>query len=172
MSNDLNHCEFIGRLGRDPESRFTPSGDQIVNFSLAVGWKTKDKEGVEWISVVAFGKLAEICAEYLNKGKQIYVSGRWNTQKWQDKETGQDRYSTRLIADQMQMLGSKDDTQEPARHHEDRKRPGPQMSNNYANESQHGSAAPRRPQAAGSLADMDDDIPFMRLGHGASWRCM
>lgn len=109
MANDLNRCEFIGRLGRDVDVRYAPSGDAVASFSLAVGWKTKDKEGVEWINIVAFGKLAEICAEYLSKGKQIYVAGRMNTQKYQDKETGQDRYSTRIIADQMQMLGGRDD---------------------------------------------------------------
>ena len=109
MANDLNRCEFIGRLGRDPESRFSPDGMQIVSFSIAVGRKYKDKEETEWVNIVAFGKLAEICAEYLSKGKQIYVAGRMNTQKYQDKETGKDRYSTRIIADQLQMLGGRDD---------------------------------------------------------------
>lgn len=155
MANDLNRCEFIGRLGRDPESRYSPSGDQIVSFSLAVGWKTKDKEGTEWINVVAFGKLAEICAEYLHKGKQVYISGRFNTQKYQDKETGQDRYSTRIIADQMQLLGGRDDS-------------GAQNSNQAPQAQQRSAQAPQqRPQqnqhaqqTGGSLADMDDDIPF------------
>jgi len=141
MANDLNRCEFIGRLGRDVETRYSPSGDAVSSFSLAVGWKTKEKEGVEWINVVAFGKLAEICGEYLTKGKQIYVSGRWNTQKYQDKETGQDRYSTRIIADQMQMLGGKDDDQrQPSQRSAPQQRPAQQ--------------AP-----AANLADMDDDLP-------------
>ena len=147
MANDLNRCEFIGRLGRDPESRYTPSGDQVVNFSLAVDWKTKDKEGVEWINVVAFGKLAQICADYLSKGKQVYIAGRYNTQKWQDKETGQDRYSTRIIADQMQMLGGRDsgeETSRPAR----QQRAAPAQ------------AAPAAAPQPSNLADMDDDIPF------------
>lgn len=109
MANDLNRCEFIGRLGRDPETRYSASGDPVTSFSIAVGWKTKDKEGTEWVNVVAFGRLAEICGEYLAKGKQVYVAGRFNTQKYQDKETGQDRYSTRIIADQLQMLGGRDD---------------------------------------------------------------
>lgn len=124
MANDLNRCEFIGRLGKEPEMRYSQNGDPICSLSLAVGWKTKDKEGTEWIPVVIYGKLAEICGEYLSKGKQVYLSGRWNTQKWTDKETGQDRYQTRLIADQMQMLGSKDEA--PKR--EARQRDGEQVA--------------------------------------------
>lgn len=106
MANDLNRCEFIGRLGRDPESRFSENGTQIVNFSLAVGRKYKDKEQTEWINISAFGNLADICSQYLTKGSQIYIAGRLQTRKWQDKD-GQDRYSTEIIADQMQMLGGK-----------------------------------------------------------------
>jgi single-strand DNA-binding protein len=126
MANDLNRCEFIGRLGKDPEMRYSQDGNPLCNFSLAVGWKTKDKEGTEWIPVVAYGKLAEICGEYLAKGKQVFLSGRWNTQKWVDKETGQDRYQTRLIADQIQMLGSKDEGASPKR--ETRQRDGEQVA--------------------------------------------
>jgi len=109
MSNDLNRCEFIGRLGKDPDMRYSPDSSPVCNFSLAVGWKTKDKEGVEWVRIVVFGKLAEICGEYLKKGKQIYISGRMTTRKWTDKDTGADRYSTEIVADQMQLLGGKDE---------------------------------------------------------------
>ncbi|MBC9904798.1 single-stranded DNA-binding protein [Achromobacter xylosoxidans] len=121
MSNDLNRCEFIGRLGKDPDVRYSPEGSAVCNFSLAVGWKTKDKEGVEWVRIVAFGKLGEICGEYLTKGKQVYVSGRMTTRKWTDKDSGQDRYATEVVADQTQMLGGKGDevdresAQRPAR---------------------------------------------------------
>ena len=149
MANDLNRCEFIGRLGRDPESRFSPDGMQIVSFSIAVGRKYKDKEETEWVNIVAFGKLAEICAEYLSKGKQIYVAGRMNTQKYQDKETGQDRYSTRIIADQLQMLGGRDDDG-------GQRQAPPQRSQPAQRE------RPVQRQAQ-SLADMPDDldeIPF------------
>lgn len=108
MANDLNLCQFIGRLGKDPEQRFLPNGDAVVNFTLAVGWKGKDKEGCEWVNVVAFKKLAEIIAQYCTKGQQIYVSGKMRTRKWQDRD-GADRYSVEVVADQMQLLGSRGD---------------------------------------------------------------
>src|SRR5210317_527734 len=104
--NDLNQCNFIGRLARDPEIRYTPNGDAIASLSIACGWKGKDKEGAEWVRVSAFGKLAEIIGQYLRKGSQVYISGRMQTRKWQDKE-GKDRYTTEIVADKMQMLGSK-----------------------------------------------------------------
>ncbi|MFY2599356.1 single-stranded DNA-binding protein [Achromobacter xylosoxidans] len=137
MSNDLNRCEFIGRLGKDPEVRYSPDGAAVCVFSLAVGWKTKEKEGIEWVRIVAFGKLAEICGKYLTKGKQVYVSGRMTTRKWTDKDSGQDRYSTEIVADQLQMLGGKNDEpeQRPA------SRPAPR-------------------QVAPSTSDDSSDIPF------------
>lgn len=158
MANDLNRCEFIGRLGRDVEMRYQQSGDAVANFSLAVGWKTKDKEGTEWVRIVAFGKLAEICGEYLRKGKQVYVSGRMRTREY-DKD-GEKRYATEVVADQMQMLGGRDD--------DGGQREAPQRT---APQRQARPAAPAAP-ASGSLADMDDSIPFARLGAGASWRCI
>lgn len=112
MANNLNRCEFIGRLGEDPAPRQTAEGKTAVNISLAVGstWKDKvtgeKKESVEWVRVSAFGRLAEIMGEYLKKGSKIYISGRWRTQKWQDK-TGADRYTTEVVANEMEMLGAK-----------------------------------------------------------------
>jgi len=110
MSNDLNRCEFIGRLGKDVEMRTMPSGGQVANFSLAVGEKYKNKQGeqvenTEWVNVSAFGKLAEIMGQYLSKGSQVYISGRMKTDKY-DKN-GVTMYSTKIIADKMQMLGGK-----------------------------------------------------------------
>lgn len=155
MANDLNRCEFIGRLGKDPEVRYQPSGDPVTSFSIAVGWKTKDKEGAEWVNIVAFGKLAEICGEYLTKGKQVYIAGRWNTQKWQDKDTGQDRYSTRVIADQMQMLGGREDGAEgdPRQQRAARQRSESRQQNEYAD--QRGGAH----ESSGGN-DFDSEIPF------------
>lgn len=112
MANDLNQCQFIGRLGKDVEMRFTPEGAAVANFSVACGWESRDKsgnkkEGTEWVNVAVYGKMAEVCAEYLSKGSQVFVQGRIKTEKWQDKVTGADRYSTRINADKVQFLGSK-----------------------------------------------------------------
>jgi single-strand DNA-binding protein len=113
MSNDLNRCEFIGRLGRDPEVRYTADSNAICNFSIAVGYKSKDKETTEWVRITAFGKLAGICADYLKKGSQVFVAGRMTTRKWQNKD-GVDQYTTEVVADQMQMLGGKPAEDAPA----------------------------------------------------------
>lgn len=107
MSNDLNQCQFIGRLGKDVEIRYAPDGAEVATFSLACGWKTSNKEGVEWVRVTAFGKLASICGTYLKKGKQVFIQGRMQTREYE--KDGSKRYVTEIIADQMQMLGSKDD---------------------------------------------------------------
>lgn len=103
----LNLCQFIGNLGRDPETRYTPSGEAVCNFSVGVGWKTKEKSGTEWVRCSAFGKLAEICAEYLTKGKQVYIAGSMSTREWTDKD-GVKKYTTEIRLNQMQMLGSKE----------------------------------------------------------------
>ena len=132
MANDLNRCEFIGRLGKPPELRYAPSGDAICNFTIACGWKSKDKEGAEWVRVTAFGKLAEISGQYLKKGSQVYIAGRMTTRKWKNKE-GVDQYSTEINADQMQMLGGK---------------------------SEHSDNAPPLVRPAATLDDMDSDLPF------------
>jgi single-strand DNA-binding protein len=146
MANDLNQCEFIGRLGKDPESRYMPNGDAVTSFSLAVGstWKDKNsgekKESTEWVNVTAFGKLGEIIGKYCVKGSQIWLQGRLKTDKYQDKETGADRYSTKIIADKMQLLGSKG---EPS---------AEQMRNR---------AAAKEVNKPSGFDDMDDpDIPF------------
>jgi single-strand DNA-binding protein len=106
MANDLNRCEFIGRLGRDPEVRFSADGNAICNFSIAVGYKSKEKETTEWIRIVSFGKLAGVCGDYLRKGSQVYIAGRMTTRKWQNKD-GVEQFSTEVVAEHMQMLGGK-----------------------------------------------------------------
>ncbi len=106
MANDLNRCEFIGRLGKDPEVRYTADSNAICNFSIAVGYKTATKETTEWVRITAFGKLAGICADYLKKGSQVFIAGRMTTRKWQNKD-GVDQYTTEVVADQMQMLGGR-----------------------------------------------------------------
>ena len=103
MAIDLNRAEFIGRLVKDPEVRHSPDGTASCSFTLACGWKTKSKEGTEFIRVVAYQKLAEIIGQYMKKGSQMYVSGRMTTRSYE--KDGEKRYSTEIVADQMQMLG-------------------------------------------------------------------
>lgn len=108
----VNKAILIGSLGRDPEVRFMPNGEAVCNFSIATSENWKDKQGqkqekTEWHNIVMYRKLAEIAGEYLKKGSPVYLEGRIQTRKWQDKE-GNDRYTTEIIADQMQMLGKKD----------------------------------------------------------------
>ena len=94
----LNRCEFIGNLGRDPEMKYTADGLAIANFNIAITTKWKDEEKTEWVRLVAFGKLAEICGEYLVKGSKIYASGRMQTRDWEDRD-GNKRYITEVILD-------------------------------------------------------------------------
>ena len=101
---DINICTFTGRVGRDPEVRYAASGTAVCGFSVACGHKYKDTEHTEWVNCTAFGKLAEICGEYLQKGKQVAISGRMQTDQWEDKN-GNKRYTTKIILEKMTMLG-------------------------------------------------------------------
>ncbi len=109
----INKAILVGNLGRDPEIRYTASGMAVANFSIATTdrWKDKSsgemKERTEWHKIVAWGKLGEICGEYLSKGRQVYIEGRIQTREWQDKD-GNKRYTTEIVANEMKMLGSKD----------------------------------------------------------------
>lgn len=112
MANGLNKAILIGNLGKDPEMRYTPGGLGIANFNIATSETWNNKEGAketrtEWHRIVAFGKLAEICGEYLSKGKQVYIEGRIQTRDWEDKD-GNKKYTTEIVANQMLMLGSRD----------------------------------------------------------------
>lgn len=151
MANDLNQCNFIGRLGADPEQRFMPSGDAVSNFRIAVGWKSKDKEGAEWVSIVAFGKLAEICNEYLVKGAQVFISGKFRTREWE--KDGVKRYSTEIVADQMQMLGGKGG---------DGRESAPRQQRPTQTRQQPA-------QGDGGFDGMSDDIPFSPAYARAAW---
>ena len=103
----INNCMFIGRLGRDPASRFTQSGKTVVNFSIACSEKRGGEEYTEWVNIVAWDKLGEICAQYLQKGSLVYISGRMQTRKWQEK-SGTDRYATEIVAREMKMLDGRE----------------------------------------------------------------
>ncbi|VAW39026.1 Single-stranded DNA-binding protein [hydrothermal vent metagenome] len=114
----VNKVILVGRLGADPEIRYTPSGAAVANFTLATSENWKDKDGnkqekTEWHRIVAFAKLAEICGQYLNKGKQIYIEGRIQTRQWEDRD-GNKKYTTEIVANQMQMLGSPGQNQQQA----------------------------------------------------------
>ena len=136
--SDLNMAQFIGRLGADPDTRYSREGNPVTTIRIACGWKSKDKEGVEWVPVTFFGKLAEIAGQYLRKGSQVYVQGRFKTDQWE--QDGQKRYRSHIVADRMQMLGSK-----------------PQSGQPQAESGQY------EPEGG----DFDDDIPF--APHEGGW---
>lgn len=140
--SSLNQCNFIGRLGRDPETRYLTNGDAVTNITLAVDESYKDKSGnkidkCEWINVTFYRKLAEIVGEYLIKGSLVYVSGKMQTRKFTDKN-GIERYTTEIIASDMKMLSSKQN----------------------ANSNESDPAQQRSDNANTGFDNMDDDIPF------------
>ncbi len=156
----VNKVILVGNLGKDPEVRYTADGAAIANITLATTdtWKDKatgeKKEATEWHRVSFFGKLAEIAGQYLKKGRSVYIEGRIRTRKWQDKE-GQDRYTTEIIADQMQMLGSREGMGGPATDDDGG------GGRSYAGGGGGGAAKPApAKKPAGNFDDMDDDIPF------------
>jgi single-strand DNA-binding protein len=149
----VNKWIGIGNLGRDPETRYTASGEAICNFSIACTetWRDKQsgerKEMTEWVRISAFGKLAEICSQYLKKGSQVYVEGSLRTRKWTDKD-GQERYTTEIRCDDMKMLGSRQGMGAPAGGGGGYDEPG-----DYA-------PAPPKNKPKPSFDDLGDDIPF------------
>ncbi|GAB4117881.1 MAG: hypothetical protein Fur0014_19290 [Rubrivivax sp.] len=155
----VNKVILIGNLGRDPEVRYAPSGSAICNVTIATtrNWKSKDsgerQEETEWHRVVFYDRLAEIAGEYLRKGRPVYVEGRLKTRKWTDKD-GVEKYTTEIIADQMQLLGSREGGGAPTGGDEGESRPA------------RSAPAPRAPagkpaaKSSTGFDDMDDDIPF------------
>lgn len=150
MARGVNKVILVGNLGRDPEVRYSPNGQAVANVTLATSESWKDKntgekqERTEWHRVVFFGRLAEIAGEYLKKGAQIYVEGRLQTRKWQDKD-GNDRYTTEIVASDMQMLGS---------------RAGAGVPNDAVDAGDFEPAPARGGSAKVPAPDFDDDIPF------------
>jgi single-strand DNA-binding protein len=149
----VNKVIIVGNLGADPETRYLPSGEAVTNIRVATTdrWKDKQsgemKEATEWHRIAFFGRLATIAGEYLKKGSQVYIEGSLRTRKWQDKE-GQDRYSTEIRGDVMQMLGRREGSGEPRAEREPA----------GAREAEPKPAAAKKP--AGKFDDMEDDIPF------------
>jgi single-strand DNA-binding protein len=140
----VNKVILLGHLGRDPEMRYQPSGAAIANFSMVTSENFKDREGnkqkrTEWHRIVLFGRAAEVAGEYLRKGSMAYVEGRLQTRKWTDKE-GQERYTTEIVGDRLQLVGEKSDSQESA------------------SQTSHQSSKANTPPP--SEEDFDDDIPF------------
>lgn len=163
MARGINKVILVGNLGNDPETRYMPSGGAVTNISVATSETWKDKqtgqpqERTEWHRVVFFNRLAEIAGEYLRKGSKVYVEGSLRTRKWQD-QSGQDRYTTEIIANEMQMLDSRGmgggggypDEQASAPRQPAARSPGPAAQDQ----------GPPPTQPAGDFADFDDDIPF------------
>ncbi len=157
----VNKVIIVGNLGRDPETRYMPNGDAVTNIAVATteSWKDKNtgekKELTEWHRITFYRKLAEIAGQYLKKGSQVYVEGRLQTRKWTDKD-GVERYTTEIIADTMQMLGSRQGMGGGAPMDDDYSSSAPAPRQNAgAGASRGGSAKP-----APNFSDMDDDIPF------------
>ncbi len=149
MARGVNKVILIGNLGRDPEVRYMPSGSAVTNVTIATtdSWKDKQtgdkQERTEWHNVVFYNRLAEIAGEYLKKGSKVYVEGSLRTRKWQDKNTGADRYTTEIIANEMQMLDSKGSGSAP-----------------FNRDTSASSDESKPEMAAATLDDFDDDIPF------------
>ena len=156
----VNKVILIGNLGRDPETRYTADGAAVTNITIATSDRWKDKatgemkEATEWHKVAFFGRLAEIAGEYLKKGRPVYVEGKLRTRKWQDKD-GQDRYTTEVIADNMQMLGSREGMGGAAGGDFDASEDSRASARSSSPSSSRSAAKP-----APSVAEMDDDIPF------------
>lgn len=171
----VNKVILVGNLGADPEVRYLPSGDAIANIRLATTDRYKDKtsgemkEATEWHRVVFFGRLAEIVNEYLKKGSAVYIEGRLRTRKWQGTD-GQDRYSTEIVADQMQMLGGRGGSggggsggmgdEGGGYSRESNERGGARSGGGSGARSGGGGASRPSAPAGGGLDEMDDDIPF------------
>ena len=162
----VNKVILVGNLGRDPEMRSFPSGDQVANVTLATSdrWKDKNtgetKEHTEWHRLVFNGRLAEIVGQYLRKGSQIYVEGSLRTRKWTDQQSGQERYATEIRVDQMQMLGKREGMGGSDSYSAPASAPrsaAPAARSNYAAPA---AMAPTAPAPAAGDFGMDEDIPF------------
>jgi single-strand DNA-binding protein len=163
----VNKVILIGNLGRDPEVRYTPSGAAVCNLRLATtrNWKSRDtgerQEETEWHSVVLYDRQAEIAGEYLKKGRAVYIEGRLKTRKWQDKD-GNDRYTTEIVADSMQLLGGRDSGggDEGGGGGYARESEGGGMSSSRPAPAPRAPAPRPAPKSSAGIDEMDDDIPF------------
>jgi len=166
MARGLNKVMLIGHLGNDPERRETASGQAVVNFTLATSEGFKDSSGnfqerTEWHRIVVWGKLADICSQYLKKGRQVYIEGRLQTRSWDDSKTGEKKYTTEIVCSDMQMLGSGKDSgggmgdqsypQQERQQYSRPSRPAEPPAGNYG----------ERPAPGGGAQEFEkDDLPF------------
>lgn len=186
MAKGVNKAIIVGNLGNDPEIRYMPNGEAVTNFSVATSETWKDKQGqqqerTEWHNIVMYRRLAEIAGEYLKKGSKVYLEGKLKTSKWQDQQTGQDRYKTEINVHEMQMLDSANSSNQPhhgqpqqqaqnaprANIHPQRSvaQPQQQMQTNGQQQAYRGNqgVSPQQPQRQMQDPNMDgwdDDIPF------------
>lgn len=178
MARGVNKAIIVGTLGNDPEVKQLNNGSAVANLSVATNESWKDKntgepvEKTEWHRIVVFGRLAEICGQYLRKGSQAYFEGKIQTRKWQD-QNGQDRYSTEIVANEMQMLGGRNDGGQGASQGAggyaqnnsgfdqgiDQSQPGQQAPQGQTRQQPQGQSPAAAPQGA-DFGDFDDDIPF------------
>ncbi len=174
MARGINKVIIFGNLGQDPETKALPSGSYVTNISVATSESWKDKqtgqqqERTEWHRIVFFNRLAEIAGEYLKKGSQVYIEGKLQTRKWQD-QNGQDRYTTEIVANEMQMLGSRqqgsgmggdpgyDQSYGGGYSQQPQQSAAPQMAPQAAPQAQQPAA---KPMSAQGMDSFDDDIPF------------
>lgn len=176
MARGINKVILIGNLGNDPETKYMPSGNAVTNITVATSESWTDKntgqkqERTEWHRVVFFNRLAEIAGEYLRKGAKVYIEGSLRTRKWQGQD-GQDRYTTEIVASEMQMLDGRNDNggQQPGGYQQQApQRQAPQQQYQQAPQQQYQQQAPQQqyqqqappPQPAPGMDDFDDDIPF------------
>lgn len=161
MSKGVNKCILIGNLGQDPEVRYMPNGDAVANFTVATSESWNDRntgekqERTEWHRIVAFKKLGEICGKYLSKGSKVYIEGSIKTRKWQDQQ-GQDRYTTEIVARDMQMLDSRGEGRQQGQ----QQRPQQQQQSYAGPPGTQQQQPQQQPQQQMPSQDYDPDIPF------------
>ena len=166
MARGINKVILIGNLGQDPETRAMPQGGAVANLRIATtdSWRDKqtgeNKESTEWHTVVVFGRTAEVAAQYLRKGSQVYIEGRLRTRKWQDKATGADRYSTEIVANEMQMLSGPKGAGNESRDSRDNSAGGEPSWGGESRGGGGGGGGSTAPASAPGHPFDDDDIPF------------
>ncbi|MEI7694404.1 MAG: single-stranded DNA-binding protein [Chlorobium sp.] len=165
MAKGLNKVMLIGHLGNDPESRTTASGQSVANFTVATNENFKDSSGnvqerTEWHRIVVWGKLAEICAQYLKKGRQIYVEGRLQTRSWDDPKSGEKKYATEIVCSEMQMLGSQRDQNGGTGQYEGSSQSYDRPQISPAHEYPQSGTSPILTPSVSMLENEKDDLPF------------